>query len=71
MQKLFTIIGSKNKRINNSIILKPKDVIGINHEFALVEEQLDKKELTRSYNYAPFNKAQKYLTLILNQIKQF
>ena len=63
VQKLFTIIGSKNKRINNSIILKPKDVIGINHEFALVEEQLDKKELTRSYNYAPFNKAQKYLQI--------
>ena len=53
----------KNKKINNSIVLKPKDIIGINHELSLVEEQLAKRELTRSYNYAPFNKMQKNLQI--------
>ena len=59
VQKLFTVIGARNKKIDNSIVLKPKDIIGINHELSLVEGQLDKRELTRSYNYAPFNKMQK------------
>ena len=63
VQKLFTVIGVKNKKINNSIVLKPKDIIGINHELSLVEEQLAKRELTRSYNYAPFNKMQKNLQI--------
>jgi chromosome segregation ATPase/DNA-binding transcriptional ArsR family regulator len=63
VQKLFTVIGEKNKKIDNSIVLKTKDIIGINHELSLVEEQLDKRELTRSYNFAPFNKTQKHLQI--------
>ena len=59
VQKLFTVIGSKNKKVDNSLILKPKDIIALNHELTLVEEQLEKRELTRSYNYAPLNKMQK------------
>ena len=63
VQKLFTVIGSKNKKVDNSLILKPKDIIALNHELALVEEQLEKRELTRSYNYAPLNKMQKNLQI--------
>ena len=63
VQKLFSVIGSKNKKVNNSLLLKPKDVIGVNHELSLVEDQLEKRELTRSYNYAFLNKTQKNLQI--------
>ena len=63
VQKLFTVIGERNKKIDNSMVLKTKDIIGINHELSLVEEQLDKRELTRSYNYASLNKMQKNLQI--------
>jgi len=62
-QKLFTIIGVRNNKIENSLIMKPKDTTGLNHELELVEQQVDKRELTRSYNYAHFNKMQKNLQI--------
>jgi len=63
VQKLFSVIGSKNKKVDNSLLLKPKDVIAVNHELSLVEDQLEKRELTRSYNYAFLNKTQKNLQI--------
>ena len=52
-QKLFTVIGARNNKIDNSLIIKPKDTTGLNHELEQVEGQIDKRELTRAYNYAP------------------
>ncbi len=60
---MFTVIGARNNKIENSLIMKPKDTTGLNHELELVEKQIDKRELTRSYNYAHFNKMQKSLQI--------
>jgi len=62
-QKLFTIIGVRNNKVENSLIMKPKDTTGLNHELELVEGQVNKRELTRAYNYAHFNKMQKSLQI--------
>ncbi|MFL3045376.1 MAG: helix-turn-helix domain-containing protein [Candidatus Neomarinimicrobiota bacterium] len=62
-QKLFTVIGARNNKVENSLIMKPKDTTGLNHELQLVEVHVDKRELTRTYNYAHFNKMQKNLQI--------
>jgi len=62
-QKLFTVIGFRNSKVENSLIMKPKDTTGLNRELELVEVQVDKRELTRAYNYAHFNKMQKNLQI--------
>lgn len=54
--------------IDNSLIMKPKDTTGLNRELELVEGQVDKRELTRAYNYAPYNKMQKSLQIAHSEL---
>ena len=67
-QKLFTVVGSRNSMIDNSLIMKPKDTTGLNRELELVEGQVDKRELTRAYNYSPYNKMQKSLQIAHSEL---